>query len=345
MRHLATIIASAIAILSLTWGCDLVALDVGDKAPALSSVNWVKGEAVKPEGRITVVEFWATWCGPCRESIPHLTALQKQYQDKVQIAGLSNEEPPTVKPFVDNMGAKMDYHIGIADQPTYNSYMEGIDGIPHAFLIDATGVVLWAGHPAALGEPLAQLVAGTFDVAKSKLIAAASKELESLLGGQHPDIPKAIAKIDEILALDAVNEQAINVRLAIANFIKKPEMVRETLVKIPLPKLSADLGNSLAWARAIDEVLVQRNLDLALAFIDRALELEPANPAYLDTRARLEYDLGDVAAAIATAAKAVEIDHGQNPGYAATLGFYRSLQGLRGKPAAGPGPAPATQPP
>jgi thiol-disulfide isomerase/thioredoxin len=175
MLPAATLSARAMAILGLLWGSALVALDVGDKAPALASVNWVKGEAIKPEGRITVVEFWATWCGPCRESIPHLTALQKQYLDKVQIAGLSNEEPPTVKPFVDTMGAKMDYHIGIADQPTYNSYMEGIDGIPHAFLIDATGVVLWTGHPAALGEPLAQLVAGTFDVAKSKLIASASK--------------------------------------------------------------------------------------------------------------------------------------------------------------------------
>jgi tetratricopeptide (TPR) repeat protein len=166
-----------------------------------------------------------------------------------------------------------------------------------------------------------------------------------MLGGQHPDIPKAIAKIDEILALDAVNEQAINVRLAIANFIKKPEMVRETLLKIPLSKLSADLGNSLAWARAIDEVLVQRNLDLALAFIHRALELEPGNAAFLDTRARLEYDLGDVTAAISTAAKTVELDHGQTPGYAATLAFYRSLQGLRSQPGAGPAPAPASQPP
>jgi tetratricopeptide (TPR) repeat protein len=135
------------------------------------------------------------------------------------------------------------------------------------------------------------------------------------------------------------------VRLAIANFIKKPEMVRETLVKIPLAKLSADMGNSLAWARAIDEVLIQRNLDLALAFIRRSLELEPGNAAYLDTRARVEYDLGDVAAAIATAAKAVELDHGLNPGYAATLGFYRSLQGLRSQPAAGPGAVPASQPP
>lgn len=344
MRPFATILAAATAILGLMWGSTLVALDVGDKAPALASVNWVKGEAVKPEGRITVVEFWATWCAPCRESIPVLTKLQKKYQDKVQIAGLSIEDPHLVKSFVDDAGARMDYHIGIADESTFTGYMEGDESIPKTYLIDAAGVVLWIGRPAALGEPLAQLVAGTFDVAKRKLITAASKELNALITGHNPDIPNALAKIDEIFALDAVNEDAINVRLAIANYLKKPEMARETLARIPLAKLSADEANKLAWARATEDALYLRNLDLALAFINRALELEPGDASYFDTRARLEYELGDVAAAIATAAKAVELDHGEHPTYVANLGYYRSLAGLR-QSAAGPAPAPAAPPP
>ncbi len=333
MRPLSAVLPAA-AVLCQCWGPALAALEVGDKAPALSSVNWVKGEAIRPEGRITVVEFWATWCIPCRDSIPGLTKLQKKYQDKVQIAGLSNEEPPTVKPFVDTMGAKMDYRIGIASEATFLGYMDGLESIPHAFLIDATGVVLWVGHPAALGAPLAQLVAGTFDVAKSKLITAASKELDALISGHNPDLPKALAKIDEILALDAVDEHAINVRMAIARFLKKPEMVRETLARIPLAKLPADECNSLAWSRATDDVLIQRNLDLAFAFIRRALALEPGNASCLDTRARLEYELGDIAAAIATSVTAVAGDHGEHPAYADNLAYYRSLQDLRSKAAA-----------
>jgi len=55
-------------------------LNVGDPAPELKVARWVKGNRVAKFnlGRIYVVEFWATWCGPCRESIPHLTELDRQ---------------------------------------------------------------------------------------------------------------------------------------------------------------------------------------------------------------------------------------------------------------------------
>jgi len=65
-------------------------LKPGDAAPALQVKQWVKGDAVKgfAKDKIYVVEFWATWCGPCKASIPHLTELAKSHKD-VTFVGVS----------------------------------------------------------------------------------------------------------------------------------------------------------------------------------------------------------------------------------------------------------------
>src|SRR6188474_2613487 len=75
------------------------AAKIGDPAAALSVGEWIKGQpvdlaAVKGE-KIVVVEFWATWCGPCRTSIPHLTELQQKFADRdVIFVGISDEDQP-----------------------------------------------------------------------------------------------------------------------------------------------------------------------------------------------------------------------------------------------------------
>src|SRR5262245_40700130 len=67
-----------------------VTLKVGDAAPALAIGDWVQGEPVTgfEKGKVYVVEFWATWCGPCRKSIPHLTKLQAENREAVTIIGI-----------------------------------------------------------------------------------------------------------------------------------------------------------------------------------------------------------------------------------------------------------------
>ena len=131
------------------------AAELGDPAAALEIAHWVKGEAVslaEAKGKkIIVVEFWATWCGPCRVSIPHLTDLQKKFADRgVVVVGVSDEELSKVRPFVEQMGDKMDYTVAVdSGGRTAQGYMTayGQNGIPHAFVVDLEGRVAWHGHP------------------------------------------------------------------------------------------------------------------------------------------------------------------------------------------------------
>jgi thiol-disulfide isomerase/thioredoxin len=143
---------------------------LGDAAYPLTGLTYVKGEPVTITlGKVYVVEFWATWCPPCRTSIPHLTELRKKYEDKgVVFVGVSNEDVPTVKPFVADMGDKMDYNVAVDTAgAVVNGYMMAFqqNGIPTAFVVDAKGRVVWYGHPMGdLDSVIGHVLAGTYNV-------------------------------------------------------------------------------------------------------------------------------------------------------------------------------------
>lgn len=153
-------------------------LGLGDPAPELRVSTWVKGgpvESLDP-AKTYVVECWATWCGPCRTTIPHLTEMARQFPDVTFIGMNVWERDPKadekVAKFVADMGAKMDYSVAMdtADQFMAKNWMEaaGQKGIPAAFLVDK-GQVVWIGHPmGGLKEALGEVAAGTFDVEKAK---------------------------------------------------------------------------------------------------------------------------------------------------------------------------------
>ena len=134
-------------------------LAVGSDAPALQVSRWVKGEgpAALEAGKVYVVEFWATWCPPCRDSIPHLTKLAQQYEGKVTFIGVSiyergsgPEVEDMVDAFVRDMGDQMGYLVARdASDTMAESWMKaaGQNGIPCAFLVDGDGKIAWIGHP------------------------------------------------------------------------------------------------------------------------------------------------------------------------------------------------------
>lgn len=187
--------------------------EIGDPAAPLQIAEWIKGNAVSladaKEKKILVVEFWATWCTPCRQSIPHLTELQKKYRDKgVVFIGVSDEKPSVVKPFVEKMGDKMDYTVAIDDQrQTSKGYMEAYeqDGIPHAFVVDKQGRVVWQGHPMGkLEAALDDLIAGKLDLERVKKQSQAETKLQQFyeLVKAGGDDAKTDALAAELKALD-----------------------------------------------------------------------------------------------------------------------------------------------
>ncbi|MEW5307359.1 MAG: hypothetical protein WDW36_009763 [Sanguina aurantia] len=92
---------------------------IGTKCPDIGGFTWIKGSPVAiggdsaaALGRVTVVEFFGTWCPPCRETIPHLTAIQKRFASRgVVIVGVSTEEVAKVRPFVEKTGDDMGYLV------------------------------------------------------------------------------------------------------------------------------------------------------------------------------------------------------------------------------------------
>jgi len=163
-----------LSVLLLFITSQVFALDVGDKAPATRPKTQIKGEAVKSfeKGKLYIFECWATWCPPCVASIPHLNELNKKMGPKgVVITGVnvwegekSPEAVKKVKDFVKAQDDKMSYAVAIGGDKFLKDWLEAanVQGIPHAFVVNGEGIIVWMGHPMQLNEKLlGDLLTGT----------------------------------------------------------------------------------------------------------------------------------------------------------------------------------------
>ncbi|GAB4369872.1 MAG: hypothetical protein Kow0042_11820 [Calditrichia bacterium] len=94
------------------------------------------------KGKVVIVDFWATWCGPCRMEIPGFVKLRKKYHQKgMEIIGISLDQPgwQVVKPFMDQY--KINYPIVLGNQKVVMDY-GGIRGIPTTFIINREGEIV-----------------------------------------------------------------------------------------------------------------------------------------------------------------------------------------------------------
>ena len=189
------------------------AAHLGDTAAPLEIAEWVKGDAVDLSAvkgkKVVVVEFWATWCGPCKVSIPHLTEMQKKYASRgVTIVGVTDEESSKVKPFVNEQGDNMNYTVAIdRNNATSDGYMKRYEqnGIPHAFVIDKEGRVAWHGHPmSGLERVLDQIATGSFDLGLEQKREGGMKKIDEFFQmAMKGESDEALDKLGvQIAALD-----------------------------------------------------------------------------------------------------------------------------------------------
>jgi thiol-disulfide isomerase/thioredoxin len=184
-------------------------LAVGDPAPKLEATKWLQGEPVKAfaPGKVYVVEFWATWCGPCIVMMPHMGALQAEYKEKgVTFVGFSahdaNNTEEKVAALVKKRGPKLKYTFAYADNSdTKDAYMKasGQRGIPCSFVVDGAGKIAYIGHPMYLDVVLPKVLDGSIKTEKVKeQLAAVQKEVNGLFGKLgNPDAEAALKALSD----------------------------------------------------------------------------------------------------------------------------------------------------
>lgn len=318
------------------------AVKPGDMAPVLKVAEWVKGAPIPrfEPGKVYLVEFWATWCGPCVDNIPHLNALQKKHgKDGLVIIGLTNPDLDAgyaggrkenntlrqVRDFVAAQGGKMDYHVAY-DTPmreTYKAMMGTLPGIPHAFLIGRDGKLAVDYHPFFLGDAIEKVLAGTWNRERDHPELRRSSKLYAEV--MRPKDYAAFKASQAILARDF---PALALRTLHARFSQAlkagdhPEVLATGRALMAHTRDSGESKDLAATARAAarDLVIVQRSgvrgLVDALRFDEvRALVAAMAACATdvsngesseaFSARAELAYGDGDLPAAVELQRKAV----------------------------------------
>lgn len=224
--------ACCIALLAVTRApATAENLTVGSPAPPLDLEHWIQdgNGFFKPvtefeKDKVYVVEFWATWCGPCISSMPHLAELQNKYRGRgVQIISISDEtldevedlmnkqHPQAGKPFSEVTAS---YCLTTdPDRSAHKSYMEASKqrGIPTSFIVGKTSQIEWIGHPMEMDEPLESVVTDKWDreafakkqQAKANFEAAMDK-LSMLAGAGKFDDAKKL--VNEEIAAAKKNE-------------------------------------------------------------------------------------------------------------------------------------------
>ena len=233
------------------------------QGPEITQVNWPA-----LQGKVVVVEFWATWCAPCVGAIGHLNELAEKFKDKpVIFVAVTDEDETAVTPFL----AKRPIHAWIGlnpDRAMFNAFH--VDGIPETVLVDTKGIIDAITHPDQVGEAqINNLLAGR----ASGLKTATGDRIN---GGDIPNSPAdEISPLYQVMIRASQSSQSSVVmrrfRATDAGIPLPGEMGGITLVRI-------SIKGAIAWAFDVTTARVVVEAHLPSGMFDYVVKL-PATKA------------------------------------------------------------------
>ena len=325
-------------------------LVVGSVAPKLNIEHWIQNGGGKfpkvtdfKSGKVYVVEFWATTCGPCVQSMPHLAQLQSTYADNgLQIVSISSEPLDVVKDFLgneltDESGKKKTIDevtkaYCLTTDPDGSSDVDYMlaanqDGIPCAFIVGKDAKIEWIGHPMEMDGILESVLENKWDrekyAAEQKLI----EEIQKTVGGlvRNKKFAEAVAAIDGYISKISdrriqfgLYKSKIDLQIRSSADVKELTKSYEELFAscASEPLFIQDVAWS-AYENYVENKLQSKKIiRISIAAVEKALPLvEGATKANLfDTIGRLYSEIGELEPAIQAQSQAVKLSDGSDQG-------------------------------
>lgn len=165
-------------------------LSTGGPAPEINATDWLLNEPEDKDlsGKFIVLEFWATWCGPCIAAIPHLNELQEKFQrPDLYFISLTDEARVKVEQSLD----RLNFSSIVATDETkqtqiaFGDGQKGLEAFPMTVLISPTGKIIWVGEPKQLSEEVMEAFLNGSLPPQNRLTETPEKN--SATGTPHPD--------------------------------------------------------------------------------------------------------------------------------------------------------------